>query len=32
LAPVLGLPELGKEAGALKRNYERRLKEEADLY
>ena len=28
LAPVLDLPERGKEAGALRRNYERRLKEE----
>ena len=29
LAPVLGMPEEGKEAGALKRNYERRLAEES---
>ncbi len=30
LAPVLGLPERGREAGALRRNYERRLFEETD--
>ena len=28
LSPILGMPEKGKEAGALKRNYQRRLFEE----
>ena len=30
LSPILNMPERGKEAGALKRNYERRLSEEVD--
>jgi len=32
LSPILNMPEEGKEAGTLKRNYERRLKEETDLH
>ena len=32
VCPALGMHNEAREAGALKRNYERRLKEEADLY
>ena len=31
LCPAFGMTSEAREAGALKRNYERRLKEEADL-
>ena len=32
LAPVFGMANEGQEAAGLARNYERRLKEEADLH
>ena len=32
LSPILGMAAEGKEAGALKRNYERRLSNETDLH
>ena len=32
LSPILGMPEQGREAEALRRHYEKRLFEETDLH